>query len=174
MVAIVEKEKLIFNLQEIPEGRSSRSVNLQSDDLVLERDSRFLGADIEIGFYKTNHFVDVNFNLIAKAELICNRSLKKFEKELKSSYHIHFDPNPIEESESEKGAIRQIPSPDLKVDISKEVIDTIMLEIPIQKIHPDYLDEMGNPTVFETKKFGNADEEGENIDPRWSALKKLK
>ncbi len=174
MVAIVETEKLIFNLQEIPDGRSSRLVKLQSDDLVLERDLRFLEADIEIGFYKTNHFVDVNFNLIAKVELICDRSLKNFEKELESSYHIHFDPNPVEESESEKGAIRQIPALDLKVDISKEVIDTIMLEIPIRKIHPDYLDEMGNPTLFKTKKFGDVDEEGEKIDPRWSALKKLK
>lgn len=174
MVAIVETEKLIFNLQEIPGGRSSRSVHLQSDDLVLERDLRFLGAELDIGFYKTNHFVEVNFDLIARTELICDRSLRKFEKELKGSYHIHFDPNPVEETESDKGAVRQIPALDLKVDISKEVIDTIMLEIPIRKIHPDYLDEMGNPTLFLTKKFGDADDVGDSTDPRWSALKKLK
>lgn len=175
MVAIVEtEEKLTFNLQEIPEGRSSRLVKLQADDLVLERELRFLEAGVEIGFYRTNHFVDVNFDLTAKVELICDRSLIKFEKELQGSYHIHFDPNPVDDTESERGAIKQIPAMDLKVDISKEVIDTIMLEIPIRKIHPDFLDETGNPIAYETKIFGDADEEGDKIDPRWSALKKLK
>ncbi len=170
----METEKLTFDLQEIPDGRSKRLVKLQKEDLVLESELRFLGADVEISFYKTNHFVDVNFDLVAKAEMICDRSLKTFEKELRGSYHIHFDPNPVEETESEKGALRQIPALDLNVDISKEVIDTIMLEVPIQKIHPDFLDESGNPVAFEIKKFGKADEDGDNIDPRWSALKKLK
>lgn len=174
MVAIVETEKLRFDLQEIPDGRSNRSVKLQKEDLVLENELRFLGADVEISFYKTNHFVDLNFDLIAKAEMVCDRSLKTFEKELRGSYHIHFDPDPVDETESDKGAIRQLPALDLNVDISKEVIDTIMLEVPIQKIHPDFLDESGKPIAFEIKKFGKADEDGDNIDPRWSALKKLK
>lgn len=174
MVAIVETEKLTFDLKEIPEGKSSRRVKLLNEDLVLERELRFLEADVEISFYKTNHFVDVNFELIAKAELTCDRSLKTFEKELKGSYHIHYDPNPVEETESDKGALRQIPTLDLVIDITKEVKDTIMLEVPIQKIHPDYLDESGKPIEFETKKFGDVDNNGDEIDPRWSALKKLK
>lgn len=174
MVAIVETEKLTFNLQEIPDGKSNRSVILQKEDLVLENELRFLGADLEVSFFKTNHFVDVNFDIIAKAELICDRSLRPFEKLLKGSYHIHFDPNPVEETESDKGAIRQIPALDLRVNITKEVIDTLMLEIPIKKIHPDDLDESGKPVAFEMKRFGEAEIDGEKLDPRWAALKKLK
>ena len=49
-----------------------------------------------------------------------------------------------------------------------------MLEIPVRKIHPDYVDSEGNPEDFETQKFGPEPDEEEMIDPRWSELKKLK
>jgi uncharacterized metal-binding protein YceD (DUF177 family) len=172
--AIVEINKLTFNLQELPEGKSERSVELLEEDLNLEVDIRFLGADLDVKFYKTNHFVEVKFHVKAKAGLLCDRSLKPFEKELEGRFQIVFDPNIEEESETEEGAIRHLSANDLRVDISKEVVDTIMLEIPIQKIHPDFFDEEGNPKKFETQTFGTSEDNEENIDPRWSELKKLK
>ncbi|MEX0944816.1 MAG: DUF177 domain-containing protein [Balneolaceae bacterium] len=174
MGAIVETEKLTFHLQEIPEGQSKRTVDLTKEDLILENEVRFLEAKVDVNFYKTNHFVDVTFNLVAKAELICDRSLRAFEEDIEGSYHVHFDPNPVDDSETDKGAIRQIQALDFKVDISKEVIDTIMLKVPIRKIHPDFLDEDGNPVEYETQKFSDNANKGDDIDPRWSALKKLK
>ena len=170
----MEKNKLIFNLQELPEGKSERSVELMAEDLTLEAEISFLGAAIEVHFYKTNHFVEVKFQVNANVSLICDRSLKSFEKELDGEYQIVFDPNIEEESETEDGAIRQLTANDLQIDISKEVVDTIMLEIPIQKIHPDYYDEDGNPKEFETQTFGTSGDDEEVIDPRWSELKKLK
>ena len=172
--AIMEKNKLIFNLQELPEGKSERSVELMAEDLTLEAEISFLGAAIEVHFYKTNHFVEVKFQVNANVSLICDRSLKSFDKELDGEYQIVFDPNIEEESETEDGAIRQLTANDLQIDISKEVVDTIMLEIPIQKIHPDYYDEDGNPKEFETQTFGTSGDDEEVIDPRWSELKKLK
>ena len=172
--AIVEKNKLIFNLQELPEGKSERSVELLAEDLTLEAEISFLGAGIDVKFYKTNHFVEVKFQVNANVSLICDRSLKSFNKELDGEYQIVFDPNTEEESETEDGAIRQLTADDLQIDISKEVVDTIMLEIPIQKIHPDFYDEDGNPKEFETQTFGSSGDDEEVIDPRWSELKKLK
>lgn len=172
--AIVEKNKLIFNLQELPEGKSERSVELLAEDLTLEAEISFMEAGLSVRFYKTNHFVEVKFQVNAKVSLICDRSLKPFQKELEGRYQIVFDPNVEEESETEDGAIRQISANNLQLDISKEVVDTIMLEIPIQKIHPDFFDEDGNPNKFETQTFGSSGADEEIIDPRWSELKKLK
>jgi len=172
--AIVEKNKLTFNLQEIPEGRSERTIELLAEELDLEADISFLGAGLNVNFYKTNHFVEVKFQVNTKVSLICDRSLKPFDKELEGKYQVIFDPNIEEESETEDGANRQLSANDLLIDISKEVVDTIMLEIPIKKIHPDFFDENGNPKEFETQTFGSSGDDEENIDPRWSELKKLK
>lgn len=172
----METSKLTFNLQEIPDGKSERSVSLAEGDLELDDDASLKRGDVEISFYKTNHFVEVNFTVDVDTILICDRSLKPFEKHLNGSYHILFEPDEVEDTESEKGAVRQIPADDLTVDIEKEVRDTIMLEIPVRKIHPDYFDSEGNPEDFETQHFGPEpdDEENDQIDPRWEKLKKLK
>ena len=170
----MEKNKLIFNLQEFPEGKSERSIELLAEDVVLSDEIRFLGGSLNVKFYKTNHFVEVKFDVNAGVNLICDRSLKTFDKKLEGKFQIIFDPNIEEESESEEGAIRQLTANDLQIDISKEVVDTIMLEIPIQKIHPDFYDEDGNPKEFETQTFGSSGDDEEVTDPRWAELKKLK
>jgi len=170
----VEAAKLTFNVKDLPDGRSAQTVNLEPEDIELDDTVAFNGGSVDVEFYKTDHFVEVKFNIAAKAELICDRSLQTFKKDLTGSYYIFFDPNPVEESETAKGSVKQISAVDLSMDISKEVRDTMMLDIPIKKIHPDFLDSEGNPKEFELQKFGNQASNENDIDPRWAALKKLK
>lgn len=171
----METSKLTFSLQEIPEGRSKRSVSLSDGELELDDEVTLKRGDVEINFLKTNHFIEVDFTVDVETELICDRSLKPFRKELSGSYHILFEPDEVENTETEKGAVRQISANDLTVDIEKEVRDTIMLEIPVRKIHPDYYDSEGNPEDFEIQHFGpEPEDEEDQIDPRWEKLKKLK
>jgi uncharacterized metal-binding protein YceD (DUF177 family) len=171
----VETSKLTFNLQEIPDGRSERTVSISEGELELDDEVTLKRGDVQINFLKTNHFVEVEFTVDVETELICDRSLKPFRKELSGSYHILFEPDEVEDTETEKGAVRQIPADDLTVDIEKEVRDTIMLEIPVRKIHPDYYDSEGNPENFETQHFGpEPEDEEDQIDPRWEKLKQLK
>lgn len=171
----MESLKLTFNLQELPDGESHREVRLEKDELSLGEGMVFSGADVAISFYKTNHFLEIKFQVDAQTELTCDRSLQRFEKNIDGSYHILFEPNPVEESETEKGAVRQIPHGDLKIDITEEVRDTILLNIPVKKIHPQYIDEEGYIKDFETEQFGpEMKDSDDNIDPRWAELKKLK
>ncbi|MCC5940263.1 MAG: DUF177 domain-containing protein [Balneolaceae bacterium] len=170
----METAKLIFNVKDLPGGRSTQTVQLEPKEVELDDTATFNGGSVEMEFYKTDHFVEVKFNIAAKAELICDRSLQSFNKDLSGAYYIYFDPNPVEESETARGSVKQISSVDLSMDISKEVRDTMMLDIPIKKIHPDFLDSEGNPIEFELQKFGDQADNENNIDPRWAALKKLK
>lgn len=175
MGAIVETDKLIFNLQELQNGASYRQAVLEQDDLFLEEDIRFLGAVVKVDFYKTNHFIEVKLKVDAQTELICDRSLNPFSEEVNGGYHILYEPNPVEEAETDKGAVKRIPHGDMQINISHEVRDTILLKVPIKKIHPDFFDSEGNLIEFKTKNFGeNAVFNDDNIDPRWAALKKLK
>lgn len=170
----METSKLTFELQEIPDGKSERDVSLSEGDLELDDEITLKEGNVHINFLRTNHFIEVDFAVDVDTELICDRSLKPFVRHLNGSYHVLFEPDNVEDTESEKGAVRQIPPEDLVLDIEKEVLDTIMLEIPVRKIHPDYLDSEGNPEDFETKYYGPEPDEDEMIDPRWAELKKLK
>jgi len=172
--AIVKTSKLTFRLQEIPDGESSKQIAIGEAEFDLDDEVSLYKADVEISFYKTDHFIQVKFGVQADVNLICDRTLKSFVYSTEGSYQILFEPNPVEESETEEAAIRQIPADDLLIDIEKEVRDTIMLNLPIRKIHPDLLDSDGKPEKFETKTFGPPIDEEERIDPRWEKLKKLK
>lgn len=168
--------KLEFHIVEIPEGESRRTLALDSDDLDLSPYT-FKGGDIELDFYRTLHFIRVSFAVHSDVELRCDRSLELFDYPIDADYEVVFKVDVQEESEDENGAIRRFNFSSNTFSIEEEVRDTIMLQVPMQKIHPKYLDEDGNPKEFETKAFGNIkayDDEGEKIDPRWEDLKKLK
>lgn len=170
----MKPSKLKFKVQEIPEGKSIREVQIAGGELVLNTDINLLEADVQVGFYKTDHFIQTQFGVDALVTLKCDRSLRPFNQQVNGSYQILFEPNEVGDSESEKGAVRQIPADELAIDIEKDVRDTIMLALPVRKIHPDYLDSEGFPEEFETQQYGTAPDEEEKIDPRWAELKKLK
>ncbi len=166
--------KLTFRLQEIPDGESNGQIAIGEAEFELDDEVSLKKADVEVNFYKTDHFVQVKFGVQADVNFICDRTLKPFLYTAEGSYQILFEPNPVEESETEEAAVRQIPADDLLLNIEKEVRDTIMLNLPIRKIHPDLLDSDGKPKKFETKSFGPPIDEEKRIDPRWEKLKKLK
>ena len=167
--------KLQFNIVEIPEEKSRRTVGLDGDDLDLSP-YRFMGGDVDIQFYRTLHFIRVSFHVGADVELVCDRSLKEYIQPVEADYEVLFKVDVQEETENEDGAVRRFNFSSNTLSIEEEVRDTIMLNIPIKKLHPKFLDEEGRPEKFETKKFGDIPEEDETegIDPRWEELKKLK
>lgn len=174
MEAIVKNEKLIFRLQEIPEGSSKRTISLSGDDVSVEESVSIDEGSVIVEFYRATQFIEVKFTVDVTVNMICDRSLKQFTKEVNGSYQILFEPDPDDEYEEENSAVKRIPANDLTLDISKEVRDTIMLEIPVKKVHPDFIDEEGKIVDFETQQFGDDPSDEERIDPRWAELKKLK
>lgn len=165
--------KLEFNIVEIPEGESQRTVGLTDEDLDMSPYD-FKGTEVDLHFYRTIHFIRVNFHVDAEVELTCDRSLESYIQPVASDYEVLFKVDVQEETENEDGAVRRFNFSSNTLSIEEEVRDTIMLNIPIKKLHPKFLDEEGNPREFETRKYGEVEEETEQIDPRWEKLKKLK
>lgn len=176
MAAIVDMAKLEFKIVEIPEGSSERTLELDREDLDLV-DYPFLGGTIDLSFYRTIHFIRVNFTIDSDVELVCDRSLEPFEYPVKADYEVLFKVDVKEETETEDGAVRRFNFSSNTLNIEDEVRDTVLLNIPIKKLHPKFLDEQGNPKDFEEQSFGDVTEEEEDpelADPRWEKLKKLK
>lgn len=167
--------KLEFNIVEIPEGESWRTLTLDDEDLDLDPYT-FKGGEIDIDFYRALHFIRVNFSVHSDVEIQCDRSLDFFVKPVEASYEVVFKVDVEEETEDEDGAVRRFNFSSNTLSIEEEVRDTILLQIPIKKLHPRFLDEEGNPKDFEEQTFGSSGEQpdDEPVDPRWEELKKLK
>lgn len=166
--------KLEFHIVEIPEGQSQRTLQLDDEDLDLSPYA-FKGGEIEIDFYRALHFIRVNLTVHSDVEIQCDRSLDYFLKPVSADYEIVFKVDVKEETEDENGAVRRFNFSSNTLSIEEEVRDTILLQIPIKKLHPRFLDEEGNPKKFEAKTFGSeAEADEDHIDPRWEDLKKLK
>jgi uncharacterized metal-binding protein YceD (DUF177 family) len=170
----VKNDKLIFRLQEIPEGSSKRTISLDGEDVSIEDSVSIDSGSLVVEFFRATQFIEVKFTIDVIVRIICDRSLKPFTKNVEGSYQILFEPDPEDEYEEVNSAVKRIPAEDLILDISKEVRDTIMLEIPVKKVHPDFIDEDGEIVDFEVQQFGDEPSEENKIDPRWAKLKKLK
>lgn len=171
----MDTQKLTFDIQKIPEGQSHKTAHLPEDYFTLKEGARLIEADVSISFYRTDHFVKVSFEVDSRVELTCDRSLDTYTDSIEGVFDILFEPGEVEESETVKSAVRQIPSDELVLDIEEEVRDTIILNIPAKKIHPKYYDEDGKPEDFGIARFGDIEpDEEQKIDPRWEKLKKLK
>lgn len=168
--------KLTFRVQEIEDGQSQRSIFLEPEDLDFDNveEVEFERAELDISFEKRLQFIDVRFRVKALMALVCDRSLRPFSTTVEGEYEVVFKPVVEEESEGEASRVKQIDHRDLTISIEQEVRDTILLELPVKKLHPDFLDQEGRPVDFETQRYGGDDEEADTIDPRWEALKKLK
>ena len=164
--------KLSFMIQDLPDGKSSKEVFLMENELNLG-ESSLCEAIIEFEFHKTQWFVDVSFSVKAVVKSQCQRSLKWFNTSVESTYHVTYSSEYEYEDIDYSGGKKPFPSPEAPVYLGDEVRDSIMLELPIRPLHPDYIDEDGEITPFTTQTFGESGEEAPE-DPRWQALKKLK
>lgn len=170
------ESKLIFNVQELPEGVHSLVRTLGVDDLgeTLMEGVRFKSATVEFQFEKRLHFVKTDFTVSAELVLLCDRSLREFDAHAGGSYQVLFKPGLEEKSVDVSSAMKAIDGDSLTLNLEQEVRDTILLDLPVRKIHPDYLDDDGRPTEFDIQTFGPEAEPDEELDPRWEKLKKLK
>src|SRR5699024_4900587 len=156
----MSSSKLTFRIVEIPEEESRRTVDLAGEDLDLSP-HHFRGAMLDLQFYRTLHFIRVNFHIDADVELVCDRSLEKYVQPIAADYEVLFKVDVQEEKANEDGAVRRFDFSSNTLSIEDEVRDTLMLNVPIKKLHPKFLDEEGNEKEFKTKKFGDIQQEDE-------------
>lgn len=157
-----------FKVNEIPDGKSEQVLSIDPKEVNIG-DTQLNGIQLKVRFDKSPEAIRLYFNVIANVTLICDRSLEPFEYIIDRNYDIVFKEGEAEEIEDEHSAIRSLNSHENKIRIDNEVRDTILLGIPIKKLHPKFLDENGNPTDFQ-KVYADK----EYIDPRWEKLKSLK
>jgi len=163
-----------FRISDIPDSKSTRELTVSPEEFSIG-DTQHDGIKLAVHFTKILNTLQVRFNAKTNLQLTCDRSLETFSHPVSVTYNILFKPD-IEDDEGDDQAIRQLNLSSNIIDIEKEVRDSILLSIPIKKLHPRFVREDGTETDYAVT-FGDSEEpdsDEEKTDPRWDALKQLK
>ncbi len=158
---------LKFKINEIEEGDSAQDVTVAAEELALGVDSGDL-FDVHVAFNRSRTMIQVRLLVEGELHLVCDRSLEPFVCPVEADYTVIFKPDVEEETEDDHVAVRRLNMPSNLIDITRDVRDTLLLTIPIRKLHPRFVDENGEEIPFETPFASEPD-----IDPRWAALTSL-
>jgi uncharacterized metal-binding protein YceD (DUF177 family) len=160
----------VFKISDIPEGKSERTLVLRPADLEFEYPVKG-DIQLDVRFERRQGAIMVAFRTRMVVVLTCDRSLDPFDFDIDCNYSVLFKQTDVVEEDDEKMAMRLLDLSGNKLSITQELRDSILLEIPIKKLHPRFYDEHGEPLPFEAH-YGESDETEE--DPRWDALKNLR
>ena len=168
----------IFNLQ-----NKSYDFDFEVDDQFFQSfDDSLVNkgkVNIKVSLNKSETFIEINMQFKGAIELVCDRSLEKFE------YPVTLNPNLIfkfgDEEKELDDFMMQITRDTLRIELAQYIYEFISLAIPMKKLHPRFadLDEDGDGLVYssaEADDDADKSDQGaeENVDPRWKKLIELK
>jgi uncharacterized protein len=136
-----------------------------------------LKADVTLD--KRETFIDATFRIAGSVELTCDRSLDTFDYPISVDRKLVFKYGNTDEELSDE--IVMIHRDSESLELGQYIYEFIALEVPIKKLHPRYREEeeeddaSEGKIIYSSKPSGKDDKtDGEDIDPRWEILKKLK
>lgn len=141
-----------------------------AEDVGLDPDV-FADLNVDVRLDQHEERTLVAFTARATATLECDRTAVEFEQPVEGTYAILFVlPEHFGGFDAAgEDDIRALPQAGAPLDITDAVRDTLLLALPIRRVAPGAEDEP-IPVTF----GANLDEDGNAIDPRWDALKKLR
>jgi uncharacterized metal-binding protein YceD (DUF177 family) len=126
---------------------------------------------------KHETFIEADFNIRGKANLVCDRTLEAFDYPIKIDKKIVFKYGHEEGEVSDEIVI--IGYDRTTLELGQYMYEFIGLEIPIKKLHPKLQEDENDDDAPEGKLIYSSataedNNEEEQTDPRWEKLKKLK
>ncbi len=133
-----------------------------------------LHADVEL--IKTDRLLTFNFHIEGTVRLTCDRSLDEFDQPLSldNTLLVRYG----DEAKELDDDVLQITPETQTLPLAQHLYDYIGLALPMKKLHPRFQNEPDeNPAaetklIFSTRSEGS-DEDEDDEDPRWAALKNL-
>jgi uncharacterized metal-binding protein YceD (DUF177 family) len=158
---------LTFKINEIRQGESTEIVAL-APGMPDTAPYPLLSGVCKLHFNRRADRIRVTLTIEAEVELVCDRSGDSFPFPVNATYNVVFDSALKEDLEDESGASRVLHLGRNEMSLEQDVRDTILLEIPLKKIHPRF-----RRDYDEGEEIVQVYSDPDIIDPRWEALKKL-
>lgn len=121
--------------------------------LVLEKKERMMIADFEFSGFST---------------VECDRCTDPLDIDVDFEEQIIYK---FDEGESEDEHLIYVSQSEFKINVASVCNELVSVNIPLRSVHED--EEECNPDVLDFIDGVATDDEQEDIDPRWEALKKL-
>ncbi|WP_297089150.1 DUF177 domain-containing protein [uncultured Draconibacterium sp.] len=133
---------------------------------------------VAVEFEKRSAFLKLNFTLSGWLELVCDRCLDNYPQDISLTTELFVKFGQEDEFEEGDNVIWVLPE-EHAINLAQTIYEYAMLSIPLRHVHPNETGENScNQEMI--NRLNNivqheADEnEEEEIDPRWAALKNLK
>jgi len=131
----------------------------------------------DVTLHKTDRLLTLDFDLRGTVRQVCDRSLDDFDQEINAHEQllIRFGDREMELDEN----VLQITPDTQTLPLAQHLFDYVGLALPMKKLHPRFQNEPDeNPEsetklIFTTRQPGDEDDDDENTDPRWNALRNL-
>ncbi len=132
---------------------------------------------VTVELLKKNDIIQLNFNITGKVQVQCDRCLDLFDLPIQTqnTLVVKFAENRSDITDVDD--LLYLAHSDHEINIAQHIYEYIHLSLPYQRVHPS--DEHGNTLCNKNmlKRLENFaaenNENSENIDPRWDALKQL-
>ena len=161
-----------IRLNSLKEGKQTIKEILSAQDLHIQDESLSQPIEAILSIDKGSSEIKIDGTVNTTGNFFCDRCLINFKKEIESALHLILSQINIEDDAKAENFIH-INSNDAVVDISDQMRDTLLLNLPMKQICSDrckgLCPQCGVNLNHEECKCSH-----EKIDPRWEALKKLK
>ncbi len=133
---------------------------------------------VDLLLNKHETFLEGEFKIKGTARLVCDRSLEEFDYPVENTHKIVFKYGDKDEEITDEIVI--IHRDTTSLEVGQFIYEFIALAVPLKKLHPRFRDEEDEDEENAEGKIvysSEAPEEtknGDEIDPRWNILKKLK
>lgn len=162
---------LSIDTAHLPTGLHEMTLTPSAEDVELDPEV-FSDLSVEIRLDHEDERDLIAFTARATATLECDRTLKPFDQTVSGSYAVLFVlPEHLDRftSDDTSDDVRPLPESGDPLDITEPVRDTLLLALPTRRVAPGAEDE-----ELQVQFGALTDSDGDPMDPRWEALKKLR
>lgn len=158
-------------------GKHAFHYNIEKDFFELYENAPIARAEIQVNleFVKKENIFDLGFNLSGWVNVECDRCAENFDLDIEDRFQVFvkYKSERMVDKPTNDPDVVFISRNDTTINLADLIYEFTVLSIPMHKTHPD--DENGeplcNPDILDRLHSGGDDED---VDPRWSALSKLK
>ena len=121
---------------------------------------------------KKSTFLEINFKVDGKVTIPCDVSTELFEHEIKNENNLIVK---FGSSDYESDDILVIPEGSYQINVAQHIYETIVLSLPLKRIHPGVKNGTLKSDILEKLKALEPKKNNSlgSIDPRWNKLKDL-
>lgn len=161
-----------ISIKGMEDGNKSIVLTYPTDKLVELTEYFFDDIRVTGKLVKLKDRINFDGNVECNGKFVCDRSLKEYEEIISNDlkWTCLRDNVADEETESSEPGVLSIGMDEMEIDITNEVVEQLLVAIPMKKIAPEFRDK----EITDIYPDFTVDEDERKVNSEWSKLKNLK